>query len=104
MRRRCAWSCTYPLAHSLKDKRAVVRPIVEGSRHRFGVAAAEVGKQDRWQATELAFAAVASTAGHVERGARLGGALRLVIPRGGGGLLRAVLVGGVKVAAPEPVP
>jgi hypothetical protein len=55
-----------PLAHSLKDKRAVVRPIVEGSRHRFGVAAAEVGKQDRWQAAELAFAAVASTAGHVE--------------------------------------
>jgi uncharacterized protein YlxP (DUF503 family) len=55
-----------PLSHSLKDKRAVVRPIVEGSRHRFGVAAAEVGKQDRWQAAELAFAAVASTAGHVE--------------------------------------
>jgi hypothetical protein len=55
-----------PLAHSLKDKRAVVRPIVDGSRHRFGVAAAEVGKQDRWQAAELAFATVASTAGHVE--------------------------------------
>ncbi|MGH9106995.1 MAG: DUF503 domain-containing protein [Acidimicrobiales bacterium] len=55
-----------PEARSLKDKRAVVRPIVEGSRHRFGVAAAEVGKQDRWQAAELAFSAVASTAGHVE--------------------------------------
>lgn len=56
-----------PLAHSLKDKRAVVKPIVDGSRHRFGVAAAEVGKQDLWQAAELAFAAVASSPGHVEQ-------------------------------------
>lgn len=54
-----------PRAHSLKDKRAVVRPIVEGSRRRFGVAAAEVGGQDLWQAAELAFAAVASTPRHV---------------------------------------
>jgi uncharacterized protein YlxP (DUF503 family) len=56
-----------PEARSLKDKRAVVRPIVDGSRHRFGVAAAEVGKQDRWQAAELAFAAVAGDASHVEQ-------------------------------------
>lgn len=55
-----------PLAHSLKEKRAVVRPIVDGSRHRFGVAAAEVGKQDLWQVAELAFACVSSSAGHVE--------------------------------------
>ncbi len=54
-----------PQVHSLKDKRAVVKPIVEGSRHRFGVAAAEVGKQDLWQAAELAFAAVASSPRHV---------------------------------------
>lgn len=55
-----------PDVRSLKEKRAVVKPIVDGSRHRFGVAAAEVGKQDRWQASELAFATVASTARHVE--------------------------------------
>jgi uncharacterized protein len=54
-----------PHCHSLKDKRAVIRPIVDGSRHRFGVASAEVGKQDRWQAAELAFAAVSSTSRHV---------------------------------------
>jgi len=56
-----------PLARSLKDKRAVVKPIVDGSRHRFGVAAAEVGKQDLWQSAEVAFAAVSATAGHVEQ-------------------------------------
>ncbi len=55
-----------PQSRSLKDKRALVRPIIDGSRHRFGVAAAEVGKQDRWQAAELAFASVASSAQHVE--------------------------------------
>jgi uncharacterized protein YlxP (DUF503 family) len=53
-------------AHSLKEKRACVKPIVEGARRRFGVAAAEVGHQDQWQRAELGFAAVASTAGHVE--------------------------------------
>jgi uncharacterized protein len=54
-----------PQCRSLKDKRAVLRPIIEGCRNRFGVAAAEVGKQDRWQAAELAMAAVSSTPRHV---------------------------------------
>jgi hypothetical protein len=54
-----------PLARSLKAKRAVLRPIVEGGRRRFGVAAAEVGKQDSWQASQVAFAAVAGEPGHV---------------------------------------
>jgi uncharacterized protein len=43
----------------------LLRPIIEGCRNRFGVAAAEVGKQDRWQAAELAMAAVSSTPRHV---------------------------------------
>jgi uncharacterized protein YlxP (DUF503 family) len=30
-----------PMTHSLEEKRAVIRPTVEGCRHRFGVAAAE---------------------------------------------------------------
>ncbi len=54
-----------PQARSLKDKRAVLKPILEGCRRRFSVAAAEVGAQDRWQAAELGVAAVASSAQHV---------------------------------------
>lgn len=54
-----------PQARSLKEKRAAIKPIVDGSRHRFGVAAAEVGNLEAWQRSELAFAAVASSAGHV---------------------------------------
>ena len=54
-----------PSSHSLKAKRAVVKRLVEGSRSRFGVAAAEVGHQDRWQRAELGFAAVSGTPGQV---------------------------------------
>ena len=52
-------------ARSLKAKRSVVKSIVEGARHRYGVAAAEVGFQEQWQRALLGFAAVGSEAGHV---------------------------------------
>jgi len=51
---------------SLKAKRAVVRPIVEGARHRFGVSAAEVAHHDRWQLAGVAFSVVAPTARRAE--------------------------------------
>jgi uncharacterized protein len=54
-----------PNAHSLKEKRAVIKPIVEGCHRRFHVAAAEVDHNDRWQRAGLGVAAVAGTAGHV---------------------------------------
>ena len=50
-----------PLADSLKAKRAVITPILEGARRRHRVAVAEVDHQDQWQRTELAFATVASS-------------------------------------------
>ncbi len=46
---------------SLKAKRAVVKPVVEGCRRRFGVSAAEIGHQDRWQRASIGIAAVASS-------------------------------------------
>lgn len=49
----------------MKAKRAVVKPIVEGARHRFSVAVAEVDHHDQWQRCRLGVAAVASTAGHL---------------------------------------
>lgn len=53
-----------PDCHSLKDKRSVVRAIVDGARRRYQVAAAETDHLDRWQRAELAFSAVSGTAGH----------------------------------------
>lgn len=55
-----------PTPHSLKEKRAIVRPIIDGARNRFRVAAAEVGAQDKWQRAVLGFAAVGGERGHVE--------------------------------------
>ena len=55
-----------PESGSLKAKRTVVKHVVESCKARFGVAAAEVGYQDQWQRSELGFAAVAGSPGHVE--------------------------------------
>jgi uncharacterized protein YlxP (DUF503 family) len=54
-----------PQSRSLKAKRAILRPILDGARHRFAVAAAEVSHQGKWQRAGLGVAAVASTAAHV---------------------------------------
>ena len=53
-----------PEVRSLKAKRSIVRPLVEGARRRFGVAAAEVDFQDQWQRTVLGFAVVSGREGH----------------------------------------
>lgn len=45
--------------HSLKEKRAVVRPIVAELRRRFAVAAAEVGDPDLHRRTRIGVATVA---------------------------------------------
>jgi uncharacterized protein YlxP (DUF503 family) len=54
-----------PASRSLKAKRAAVRPIVDGIRHRFKVSVAEVGHQDQWQRAELAVAVVGAREGQV---------------------------------------
>jgi uncharacterized protein YlxP (DUF503 family) len=50
-----------PAARSLKEKRIVVKSIVDGARHKFRVAAAEVGYLDQWQRAELGFAVVSGS-------------------------------------------
>jgi uncharacterized protein len=50
-----------PAARSLKEKRMVVKSIVDGARHKFRVAAAEVGYLDQWQRAELGFAVVSGS-------------------------------------------
>lgn len=51
-------------AHSLKEKRAIIRPVLEGCRHRFSVAAAEVDHQDRWQRATVCVAVVSGSVNH----------------------------------------
>lgn len=47
-------------AHSLKDKRSVVKSVLQRLRNEFNVSTAEVGQQDRWQIAELGVVCVSS--------------------------------------------
>ncbi len=53
-----------PQSRSLKEKRAVLRPIVEGLRRRFHLSVAEVAHQDKWQRSAIGLAVVAGTHAH----------------------------------------
>jgi len=53
-------------SHSLKEKRSVVRHLVETARRRYGVSASEVAHHDLWQRTTIGFCVVAPSAGRVE--------------------------------------
>ena len=50
-----------PSVGSLKGKRASLKPIVEGLRHRFHVSVAEIDHQDQWQRAAVGVAVVASS-------------------------------------------
>ena len=54
-----------PESRSLKVKRAAIRPIVDGLRHRFKVSVAEVDHQDQWQRASIGVAVVAESDGHL---------------------------------------
>ena len=53
-----------PHCHSLKEKRAAVKPIIEGVRRRYQAAAAEVDHQDKWQRAAVGVAVVSASARH----------------------------------------
>lgn len=50
-----------PESRSLKDKRALVRPIIDGLRHKVKVSVAEVDHHDTWQRAAVAVALVAES-------------------------------------------
>jgi uncharacterized protein len=53
-----------PDARSLKDKRAVIRSILDGTHARIRCAGAEVDQQELHQRAELGFSVVSATPGH----------------------------------------
>jgi uncharacterized protein YlxP (DUF503 family) len=54
-----------PESRSLKVKRAAIRPIVDGLRHRYHVSVAEIDHQNQWQRAEIGVALVAASDGHL---------------------------------------
>lgn len=49
-----------PTVHSLKEKRSIVKSVVQRLRNEFNVSTAEVGEQDRWQLAQIGVACVSS--------------------------------------------
>lgn len=63
--------CTLELyigeADSLKEKRRVLKSVLERVRSRFNVSIAEVGQQDLWQRATIAFACVSNDSCHTNQ-------------------------------------
>jgi len=60
------WELHLPAAHSLKDKRHVLRSLKDRMRQRFNVSAAETAHQDLWQRAELSACLVTTDRRHAE--------------------------------------
>lgn len=60
----CTLQLQLPASNSLKDKRQVLRAVVDRVHNKFNVSIAEVDHQDSWQQTALAIACVATDAGY----------------------------------------
>jgi len=56
-----------PAMQSLKEKRHVIKTLTTRLTKNFLVAVAEVDHQDQWQRATIAIAAVAASAGHLDR-------------------------------------
>lgn len=56
-----------PESRSLKAKRAVIRPVVDGLRHRFHVSVAEVDHLDQWQRAAIGVAVVSASISQIEQ-------------------------------------
>jgi hypothetical protein len=50
---------------SLKDRRSVLRSLMDRLRNKFHVAVAELSQQPKWQYAEIGIACVSNSEGHV---------------------------------------
>ena len=53
-------------AHSLKDKRQVVRSVKDGLRSHFNVAVAEIDPSDAWQRATLGVVSISSSRDYLD--------------------------------------
>ena len=54
----CQLHLRIPEIHSLKEKRHVVRKLIDRVKHRFNVAISEVGDNDLWQRCQIGICTV----------------------------------------------
>ncbi len=63
----CTIYLTAEWVTSLKEKRMVVKSIIEKSKHKFNISIAEVDRQDIHQSIVIGFACVSNEAAHVDQ-------------------------------------
>ena len=51
---------------SLKGKRKIVRSMVDKVKHKFNVAVAEIGSNDKWQVIELGISTIGNDRRHID--------------------------------------
>lgn len=56
-----------PWVHSLKEKRMVVKSLIDKARNKFNISIAEISEQDTHQTIVLGMACVANTAALADR-------------------------------------
>ncbi|HKV45820.1 MAG TPA: DUF503 domain-containing protein [bacterium] len=59
--------CSLPGTQSIKDKRRIVKSLLDRLHHRFRVAAAEVAHQESWRRAGLAVAYISTSARHADQ-------------------------------------
>lgn len=62
----CKLGLFFPAVHSLKQKRQLLKRIIAQLQSRFSGAIAEVGMQDLWQRSEIAFCLVGTDASQLQ--------------------------------------
>ncbi len=60
----CRLTLSIPGSYSLKDKRRVVKSLVERVRHRYNVAVAEVDEHEVWNAAVIGVCCVSTGSAH----------------------------------------
>ena len=55
-----------PEGHSLKEKRKVVKSMVDRVKHKFNAAVAEIGANDKWRRIELGISTVGNDRRHID--------------------------------------
>jgi uncharacterized protein YlxP (DUF503 family) len=61
----CKLDLRIPENHSLKEKRHVLRKLIDRVRTRFNVAISEVGDNDIWQRAQMGFCTVGNDRRHI---------------------------------------
>lgn len=57
----------FPSSHSLKEKRMLLKPVIDGLRSRFDASVSEVAHHDTWQRCQIGVALVSGQVATVEQ-------------------------------------